>query len=78
MLEKLEERERRREAARDKARRALFIDMLKSYAGPILVAAFINPLLASATGRLGGVNYALLLVGLAMIGCALTFVEAKE
>ena len=78
MLEWAEEREQRRTAARQRACRALLIDMLKSYAGPILVAAFINPLLANATGRLGSVNYALLILGLAMIGCALTFVEAKE
>ena len=78
MLDRLEERERRRAEARSKARRLLFIDMLKSYAAPLLVAAFINPLISPTTAHMGPVNYALLLLGLAMIGYALIFAEAKE
>lgn len=77
MLHRLEERERRREAAQARARRALVIDMLKSYAGPIVLVAFVDPFLSPA-GRFGGANYALLLIGLAMIGLALIFVQAKE
>ena len=78
MLDELEQRERRREAAKSRARRALFGDMLKSYAGPLLVAAFITPLLSPAPARMSEINYALLLVGLAMIGSALILVEGRE
>lgn len=78
MLDRVEERERRREAARARARRALFVDMLKSYAGPVFVAAFINPLLSPAPSRMGAPNYAMLLSALAMIGLALMLAEAKE
>ena len=63
MLDRLEEQERRREAAKARARRALFVDMLKSYGGPLVVAAFITPLLSPAAFRLAEINYALLLIG---------------
>ena len=75
------ERDVRRQERRWEARRTLFIDMLKSYAAPLILAAYIVPALnptSSAHVRLGGANYVLLLAGLVMIGLALMFVRERD
>lgn len=44
MVTQVTERHVRRAEATATARHALIIDMLKSYAAPVILAAFINPL----------------------------------
>lgn len=51
MPRRVDEREQARSRAKLRARRALFVDMLKSYAAPLILAAFINPLLAGGAGQ---------------------------
>ena len=75
------ERDARRQERRWAARRVLIVDMLKSYAAPLILAAFIVPALNVTGGHpvpLGALNYALLILGLAMIGLAIIFVPEKE
>lgn len=58
----------------------MIIDMAKSYAGPLLIVGYINPVVAAggASVRLGPPNYAVLMLGLALAAFALTFVPGKE
>ena len=75
------ERYAQRQERRWAARRVLIVDMLKSYAAPLILSAFIVPALNVTGGppaRLGAVNYALLILGLAVMGLAIIFVPEKE
>ena len=74
------DRQTRRNQRRWAARNALFVDMLKSYAAPLVLAAYIVPALnqSSDAPRLGAANHALLVVGLAMMGLALMLVRERE
>lgn len=76
----ISEREGRRIRRRWAARGALFVDMLKSYAAPLILAAYIVPALNQGGEHplhLGAANYVLLIVGLAMIGLALILVDER-
>ena len=81
MLSDLDEREQVRTARKRRGRVALAVDMLKSYAGPVVLAAFLNPLLQNGAGgssRFGVYNYLLLVAGLAMIGLAFIFAPERD
>ena len=80
VLEQLHRREEATAKAKWRARHALLIDMMKSYAAPLLVVGYVNPILSEAGGavKLGAPNYAVIILGLAMAGGALIFVPAKE
>ena len=81
MLDDIRRRDQLRAERKRRGRVALGVDMLKSYAGPVILAAFLNPILQGADGRflhLGLFNYLLLIAGLAMICLALIFAPAKD
>ena len=78
MLHEIDRREQVKAQARWRARHALLIDMMKTYASPLLLAAFVNPLLGSGPFRFGPANYVLVVFGLAMALGALIFVPARR